>query len=110
MNVNYELLQFYIYKHLVRRKDADKILEECKRLNVSVRDYLLAKEMITETTELEMPKDVTDDLTVVYNQMLDAVEGKCPLTITPQQALRVMRVMEAAFESHETNTVVKVEI
>ena len=64
----------------------------------------------TETTELEMPKDVTDDLTVVYDQMLDAVEGKCPLTITPQQALRVMRVMEAAFESHETNSVVKVEI
>ena len=52
MNVTYELLQFYIYKHLVRRKDADKILEECKRLNVSVRDYLLAREMITETTEL----------------------------------------------------------
>lgn len=53
MNVNFELLQFYIYKHLVRRKDADKILEECKRLGVTVRDYLLAKSMITETTELE---------------------------------------------------------
>lgn len=53
MNTNYELLQFYIYKHLVRRKDADAILEECKRLKMSVRDYLLAKEIITETTELE---------------------------------------------------------
>ncbi len=53
MNTNYELLQFYIYKHLVRRKDADGILEECKRLKMSVRDYLLAKEIITETTELE---------------------------------------------------------
>lgn len=53
MNTNFELLQFYIYKHLVRRKDADEILEECQRLNVSVRDYLLAKEVITETTELE---------------------------------------------------------
>ena len=52
MNINYELLQFYIYKRLVRRKDGDKILEECKRLNVSVRDYLLAREIITETTEL----------------------------------------------------------
>ena len=52
MNINYELLQFYIYKRLVRRKDGDKILEECKRLSVSVRDYLLAREIITETTEL----------------------------------------------------------
>lgn len=53
MNTNYELLQFYIYKHLVRRKEADGILAECKRLDISVRDYLLAKEIITETSELE---------------------------------------------------------
>ena len=53
MNRNHELLQFYIYKRLISRKDADKILKECKRLDVSVRDYLLAKELITETTELE---------------------------------------------------------
>lgn len=53
MNTNYELLQFYIYKHLVRRKDADAILEECQRLKMPVRDYLLAKEIINETAELE---------------------------------------------------------
>jgi type IV pilus assembly protein PilB len=29
------------------------ILEECKRLKMPVRDYLLTKDMITETTELE---------------------------------------------------------
>ena len=53
MNINNELIQFYIYKHLVRRKDADKILAECRRLGMSVRDYLLANEVITEVTELE---------------------------------------------------------
>ena len=53
MNTNRELLQFYIYKHLIRRKDADAILEECKRLKMPVRDYLLAKELITENTEIE---------------------------------------------------------
>lgn len=53
MNTNYELLQFYIYKRLIRRKEADKILAECSRLRISVRDYLMAKEVITETTELE---------------------------------------------------------
>ena len=53
MNINHELLQFYIYKKLVKRKDAQEILEECERLNIGVRDYLLAKEVITEATELE---------------------------------------------------------
>lgn len=53
MNINYELLQFYIYKKLVKRKDIPEILAECQRLHVNVRDYLLAKEVITENTELE---------------------------------------------------------
>lgn len=53
MNINHELLQFYIYKKLVKRKDAQEILEECERLDIGVRDYLLAKEVITEATELE---------------------------------------------------------
>ena len=53
MNINHELLQFYVYKKLVKRKDSPEILEECERLNIGVRDYLLAKEVVTETTELE---------------------------------------------------------
>ena len=53
MDINYELLQFYIYKKLIKRRDAENILEECKRLQIPVRDYLLAKEIITETIELE---------------------------------------------------------
>ncbi|MBE7081879.1 MAG: type II secretion system protein GspE [Clostridiales bacterium] len=52
MNINHELLNYYIYKKLVNKKDKDQILAECERLNVSVRDYLLAKEYITEATEL----------------------------------------------------------
>lgn len=52
MNINHELLNYYVYKKLVNRKEKDQILAECERLNVSVRDYLLAKEYITETTEL----------------------------------------------------------
>ena len=52
MNINHELLNYYIYKKLVSRKERDAILAECEKLNVSVRDYLIAKEYITETTEL----------------------------------------------------------
>jgi predicted dehydrogenase len=56
----------------------------------------------TEEIVISEPTDVTDNLTVVYNQLIDAIEGKAELTITPEQALRVMKVMEAAFTSAET--------
>ena len=52
MNINRELLQFYIYKKIIKKKQAEKILEDCERLGVSVRDYMLAKEYITEAKEL----------------------------------------------------------
>ncbi len=52
MNVNQELLNFYVYEKLISRKDADFILSECDRLGVSARDYLLAKEYVNETSEL----------------------------------------------------------
>lgn len=64
----------------------------------------------TETIELSEPTDVVDDLTVVYDQFIDAVEGKAELTITPAQAMRVMKVMEAAFESHQTQSAIKTNI
>ena len=53
MNINRELLNFYIYKKLVKQREAPEILEACENLHVGVRDYLLAKETITELTELE---------------------------------------------------------
>ena len=53
MNINADLLQFYIYKKIIQRKDAPEILSESKRLNIPVREYLLAKEYTTEATELE---------------------------------------------------------
>ena len=57
MDNNYELLQFYIYKKLIKKKDADDILLECKKLNTSVREYLLAKEIITDQSDLEVLGD-----------------------------------------------------
>ena len=54
MDINASLLQYYIYKHHIKKKDADQILEDCKKLNTSVREYLLVKEYVTETEELEV--------------------------------------------------------
>lgn len=56
----------------------------------------------TERIELSKPEDIVDDMSAVYDQFFDAVEGKAPLTITSAQAMRVMKVMEAAFRSAES--------
>ena len=67
-------------------------------------------EKSTEEIILSEPMDVTDNLTVVYDQFIDAIEEKAPLTITTQQAMRVMKVIEAAFESARTGNAIKTNI
>lgn len=62
-----------------------------------------------ETIELSAPTDVTDNLDPTYIQLVDAIEG-AELKIKPEQALRVMRVMEAAFESVRTGDTVHTDI
>jgi len=47
---------------------------------------------------------------MVHWQLIDALDDTAPLQITPEQALRVMKVMEAAFESAKTNTVIHTDI
>ena len=54
MNINRDLLQFYIYKKIIKKKQASQILEDCERLKVSVRDYMLTKEYTTEVKELSV--------------------------------------------------------
>ena len=63
-----------------------------------------------ETIELHEPEGVEDNLDPVYRQMTDAIEGKCELKIKPEEALRVIKVMEAAEYSWENNEVVKCSI
>ena len=53
MNIDAELLQYYTYKRLIKKKDEEQILAESKRLNTTARDYMLTKEIMTETSELE---------------------------------------------------------
>ncbi len=52
MNINKELLQFYVYKRIIKKSQMEKILEDCQRLGVSVREYMLAKEYVTDVEEL----------------------------------------------------------
>ncbi len=52
MNIDYELLKFYIYKKLIKRRESETILAECKRLNIPLREYLLARGVVSESAEL----------------------------------------------------------
>ena len=52
MNLQRELLQFYIYKKVIKKSQVEKIIEDCDRLGVFVRDYMIAKEYNTEEKEL----------------------------------------------------------
>ena len=53
MNINYELLQFFVYKKILKRNEMDKVLEECAKLDMTVDEYLILKEYCTEVTALE---------------------------------------------------------
>ena len=53
MNIDFEILQYYISKKIIKKKESDTILQECQRLNIPVREYMLTKEYITEAGELD---------------------------------------------------------
>ncbi len=56
------------------------------------------------------PEDFLEGLSQVYRGFVGAIEGKHSLPITSAQAMRVLKVMEAAFRSAETGESVSVEI
>ena len=50
------------------------------------------------------------DRTWVYRNLCDVIEGKDELIVKPEQAMRVMKVMEACFKSDKTGDVVHCNI
>lgn len=52
MNINYDILQYFVYKKLIKRKDAEDMLIECERLGVSPEQYLKKRELVTELEEV----------------------------------------------------------
>ena len=53
MNLNYEILQFFVYKHVIKKRDFNRILEDAERLKMPVERYLLAQNLCTEVTALD---------------------------------------------------------
>ena len=60
------------------------------------------------TQTLPLP-EVDFDNNEMYMNLVDAIDGKAPQIVTNEQALRVMRLMEAAMESSQTHEVVEFE-
>ena len=98
-------------KVVKKLRDDDGWGTEIKKVKAGPTKTMAPRDPSTvETIELTEPKDVTDNLDPVYEQLVNAIEGIAPLVIKPEQALRVVRIMEAAFESHEKNEVIKLEV
>ncbi len=97
---------------IVRRTDTDGEWEEEVVMTAAGPTKTMAPRnpKSTETIELSMPEGLVDSLSKTYDQLTAAIEGKAPLTITAEQAMRVMKVMEAAFASAETNRVMDVDL
>ncbi|MEX1028869.1 MAG: Gfo/Idh/MocA family oxidoreductase [Paenibacillaceae bacterium] len=61
------------------------------------------------TTVTEPIPRIPTDILDFYNNVLDAIEGKAAIIVKNHEVLRVMRLLEAAFLSDETNQVVSFE-
>jgi len=78
---------------------------------------ILAGEGLTKTMaprqgdsieRLPLP-DVQYDFNALYSNLADTVNGTAKQIVTPEEALRVLKLMEAAFKSAETHSVVDFE-
>ncbi|NLM85967.1 MAG: Gfo/Idh/MocA family oxidoreductase [Clostridiales bacterium] len=61
------------------------------------------------TQEVPLP-EVKADWTEYYQNIVDVLNGKAELIVKPEQALRVMNVIDALFASQESGTGLKVNI
>jgi predicted dehydrogenase len=60
------------------------------------------------TNEYELPEAVFDN-NELYSNLVDTINGTAEQLVTSEEALRVLKLMEAAFESSEKGIVVHFE-
>jgi scyllo-inositol 2-dehydrogenase (NADP+) len=68
----------------------------------------MAPRPVETLEEIELPS-VTVDCCDYYRNVIDVIEGNSELIVTPEQSLRVMKVIDAAFYSSENGVCVKGE-
>lgn len=74
MNLNFEILQYFVMKKIIKRKDLEFILSELERLNMTPQKYLTLKEYCTETGAYEVLADYYN-IPFVEVDMLDIDEN-----------------------------------
>ena len=52
MTLDFEILQFFAYKKVIKKKQISHLLSECQRLNVPAEKYLIAEGICNEVTAL----------------------------------------------------------
>ena len=52
MDLNYEILQYYVYKRVIKHRQVKEIYEDCTRLNMHIESYMVAKGYCTQVTAL----------------------------------------------------------
>ncbi len=90
MNINYELLNYYIYKKIIKKKLRAKTLEDCARINMSVEKYMLVKNYCSEAEALpalgefynlayaemdmfDVPSDIADKYSLAFLKKIKMV-------------------------------------
>ena len=53
MNINNEIINYYIYKKIIDRKQRDEVFEDCERLSMPVEKYMQVKGYCSETDSLQ---------------------------------------------------------
>ncbi len=99
MRLDFEILQFFVYKKVIKKKEFDKILLESKRLNMPVERYMLAQGICNEITALdamgeffEMPY-IQMDMLEVDKELLNQFE---------LQFLRAKKIVPVTIDSNGT--------
>ena len=52
MDLNYEILQYYVYKRVIKHRQMKELYEDCTRLNMHIESYMVAKGYCTQVTAL----------------------------------------------------------
>ncbi|MDD4125386.1 MAG: GspE/PulE family protein [Eubacteriales bacterium] len=53
MNLDYEILLFFLYKKIIKKRDLDSILDECGKLDIPAEKYILSHNLCSETAALD---------------------------------------------------------
>ncbi len=94
---------------VVRAKDKSTTWEEEIVYTSAGPTKTMAPRSVFTSEELPLPV-VSADWIAYYHNYVAALEGREPLLVKPEEALRVMLVMEAAVESERTGQAVSVRI